>query len=100
MAELSQGDCDIVKNHPLTDSVDRLRGVFQEAKRIFESRLISYDGAVDSLDQLYQNVISKLVHALQGEDAAYSLRSRTRDGNMAPDPAHQFERLQKAKRKL
>ncbi|KGY15753.1 hypothetical protein PABG_11414 [Paracoccidioides brasiliensis Pb03] len=97
MAELSQGDGDIIKNHPLTDSVDSLRGVLQEAEKIYESRLISYDGAVDNLDQLYQNVISKLVYTLQGEGAAYSLPSRINDGNMASDLAQLFERLQKAK---
>ncbi|KGQ00822.1 hypothetical protein PAAG_12517 [Paracoccidioides lutzii Pb01] len=61
-----------------------------------EWRLISYVGAVDSLDQLYQNAISKLVYTLQGEDAAHSLRSRISDGNMTSDLAHLFERVQRA----
>ncbi|OJD12100.1 hypothetical protein AJ78_07249 [Emergomyces pasteurianus Ep9510] len=57
--------------------VDRLQRVLQEAEKIYESRsrLISYNGPADSLDQLYLNVISKLLSALQGEDAAYSLHS-------------------------
>ncbi|EDN02615.1 predicted protein [Histoplasma mississippiense (nom. inval.)] len=97
MAGLSQEDRIIIKNHPLTNLVDRLRDALQEAERIYESRLISYDGAVDSLDQLFQNVISKLVYTLQGEGAAYSLPSRINDGNMASDLAQLFERLQKAK---
>ncbi|EDN08448.1 predicted protein [Histoplasma mississippiense (nom. inval.)] len=97
MAGLSQEDRNIVENHPLTNLVDRLREALQEAERIYESRLISYDGAVDNLGQLYQNVISKLVYTLQGEGAAYSLPSRINDGNMASDLAQLFERLQKAK---
>ncbi|EDN08106.1 predicted protein [Histoplasma mississippiense (nom. inval.)] len=96
MAVLSQEDRNIIKNHPLTDSVDRLQGVLQEAEKIYESHLISYNGAVDSLDQVYQNAISKLLSALQGEDAAYSLRSRMSNGDMVSDLAHLVERLRKA----
>ncbi|EGC46848.1 serine/threonine protein kinase Sgk2 [Histoplasma capsulatum var. duboisii H88] len=97
MAGLSQEDRNIIKNHPLTNLVDDLRGALQEAERIYESRLISYDGAVDSLDQLYRNAISKLVYTLQGEGAAYSLPSRISDGDVASDLAQLFERLRKAK---
>ncbi|OJD13926.1 hypothetical protein ACJ73_09140, partial [Blastomyces percursus] len=96
MAGLSQEDRNIIKNHLLTDSVDRLRDVLQEAEEIYESRLISYDGADVSLDQLYRNAISKLLSALQGEDAAYSLRSRMSTGDMVSDLAHLVERLRKA----
>ncbi|OJD10190.1 hypothetical protein ACJ73_09900, partial [Blastomyces percursus] len=96
MAGLSQDDRNIIKNHPLTNLVDRLQGTLQEAERIYKSRLSS-DGADESLDQLYRTAISKLLSALQGEDAAYSLRSRMSDGNMASDLAHLVERLQKAK---
>ncbi|EDN11291.1 predicted protein [Histoplasma mississippiense (nom. inval.)] len=95
MAGLSQEDRNIIKNHPLTNLVDRLRGALQEAERIYESRLI-YDGADESLDQLYRNAISKLLSALQGEDAAYSLRSRVSNGDMVSDLAHLVERLRKA----
>ncbi|KAL2359355.1 hypothetical protein RJZ56_007796 [Blastomyces dermatitidis] len=97
MAELSQGDRDIIKNHPLTDSVNSLQGMLQEAEKIYESHLISYNGAVDNLDQLYQNVISKLVYTLQGEGAAYNLPSRINEGDVASDLAQLFERLRKAK---
>ncbi|EQL31229.1 hypothetical protein RJZ57_005067 [Blastomyces gilchristii] len=91
MAELSQGDRDIIKNHPLTNSVNSLQGVLQEAEKIYESR------PLNSLDQLYQGATSGLLSALQGEDAAYSLRSRMSDGNVASDLAQLVERLQKAK---
>ncbi|EDN06004.1 predicted protein [Histoplasma mississippiense (nom. inval.)] len=97
MAGLSQEDRNIIKNHPLTKSVNHLQGVLQEAEKIYESRLISYDGPVDSLDQLYRNAISKLLSALQGEDAAYKLRSRISDRKLVSDIAHLVERLQKVK---
>ncbi|KMP05977.1 hypothetical protein CIRG_05658 [Coccidioides immitis RMSCC 2394] len=96
MAELSQGDRNIIKNHPLTNSFSYLRDVLQEAEKIYESRL-SCDGSEDSLDQLYRNAISKLLSALQGEDAAYSLRSRMSNGDMVSDLAHLVKRLRNAK---
>ncbi|OAX85001.1 hypothetical protein ACJ72_00626 [Emergomyces africanus] len=73
MAELSPGDRDIIKNHPVTHSVDSLQVVLQEAENIYELRLISYKGAgsVDNPDQLYGGVTSGPLSALQGEDAAY-----------------------------
>ncbi|KKZ65062.1 hypothetical protein EMCG_01302 [[Emmonsia] crescens] len=88
MAEISQGDLDIIKNHPLTE-IGRLRGVLQEAEKIHDSRLISYDGADDNgLDQLYCNTISKLLSTLQGENAAYNIRSRMSNKDMVSDLAH------------
>ncbi|KKZ62396.1 hypothetical protein EMCG_03191 [[Emmonsia] crescens] len=97
MVELSQEDRNIIKNHPLTDSVDRLRGVLQEAEKIYESRLISYEGAIDSLDQLYQGVTLALLSALQKEGVACNLHSRIDDGKLESDLEHLVERLKKAK---
>ncbi|KAG5294724.1 hypothetical protein I7I48_11376 [Histoplasma ohiense] len=95
MAGLSQEDREFIKNHPLTNLADPLRGALQEAERIYESRLISYDGAVDSLDQLYRNAISKLLSALQGEESALNIRSRISNGNVASDLANLFTSLQR-----
>ncbi|EER42840.1 conserved hypothetical protein [Histoplasma capsulatum H143] len=95
MAGLSQEDREFIKNHPLTNLADPLRGALQEAERIYESRLVSYDGAVDSLDQLYRNVISKLLSALQGEEAALNIRSRISNGNVGSDLANLFTSLQR-----
>ncbi|EEH45957.2 uncharacterized protein PADG_02107 [Paracoccidioides brasiliensis Pb18] len=96
MAGLSQQDRNIIKNHPLAKLVDLLRGALQEAEKVYESCLI-YDGVDESLDQLYRNVKSKFLSALQGEDAAYSLRSRMSNGTMVSDLAAYFvRRLQKA----
>ncbi|KAI1932495.1 hypothetical protein LOZ66_006855, partial [Ophidiomyces ophidiicola] len=96
MAELSPDEKSIIKDHSLTDSLHDLRGLLQEAENIYVSRLISYNGSVDSLDKLYQNAISKLLSALQGEDAAFNLRSRSADHNVASDLADLFKRLQRA----
>ncbi|EEH18170.2 hypothetical protein PABG_00733 [Paracoccidioides brasiliensis Pb03] len=97
MAGLSQEEHNIIKNHPLTDSVHRLQVVLREAEKLYELHLISHDGAVGSLDHLYRGATSALLSALQGEDAAYNLRSRMSDGNMASDLAHLVERLQRTK---
>ncbi|EEH17372.1 hypothetical protein PABG_07368 [Paracoccidioides brasiliensis Pb03] len=91
MKGLSQEDRNIIKNHPLTNSVNHLQAALQEVEKIYESHRTPYDG------QLYQNVISKLVYALQGEGAAYSLPSRINEGDVASDLAQLFERLRKAK---
>ncbi|KGQ01898.1 hypothetical protein PAAG_11288 [Paracoccidioides lutzii Pb01] len=94
MAGLSQEDRNIIKNHPLTDSVDIFRRMLQEVENYYELHL----GAVDSLDQLYRGVTSALLTALQGEGAAYNLRSRmSDDGNVASDLAHLVKRLQNPK---
>ncbi|OJD14653.1 hypothetical protein ACJ73_09058 [Blastomyces percursus] len=95
MAGLSQEDRNIIKKHPLTNLVDRLRGALQEAESIYESRLI-HDGADESLGQLYRNAISKLLSALLGEEAALNIRSRISDGNVASDLAILFTGLQRA----
>ncbi|KAG5302196.1 serine/threonine protein kinase Sgk2 [Histoplasma ohiense] len=97
MAGLSQEDRNIIKNHPLTSSVNHLQGVLQEAEKIYESRLISYDDAVDSLDQLYRGATSGLLSVLQKEGAACNLHSRIGDGKLESDLGHLVERLKKTK---
>ncbi|EEH33159.1 hypothetical protein PAAG_04212 [Paracoccidioides lutzii Pb01] len=91
MAGLSQEDRKIIKNHPLANLVDHLRGALQQAERQY-----AYDGADESQDQLYRNAISKLLSALQGEEAALNIRSRISDGNVASDIANLFTSLQRA----
>ncbi|KAK2804114.1 hypothetical protein FQN50_006742 [Emmonsiellopsis sp. PD_5] len=95
MAELSQEDRGIIKNHPLTGSVGGLRGVLQEAEEIYQRRGISYDGPADgpadSLDQLYRNAILKLLSALLGETAA----DRLSNGDVASDLADLFKHVRK-----
>ncbi|EGE84693.2 hypothetical protein BDDG_07638 [Blastomyces dermatitidis ATCC 18188] len=91
MAGLSQEDRNIIKNHPLANLVDHLRGTLQQAERQYEK-----DGADESQDQLYRNAISKLLSALQGEEAALNIRSRISDGKVASDLAILFMSLQRA----
>ncbi|OJD26084.1 hypothetical protein ACJ73_02545 [Blastomyces percursus] len=69
MAGLSQEYRNIIKNHPLTILVDRLRGALQEAEK----------------------------NKSRGEGAAYSLPSRINDGDVASNLAQLFERLRKVK---
>ncbi|OJD25347.1 hypothetical protein ACJ73_03284 [Blastomyces percursus] len=87
MEGLSQEDRDIIKNHPLINLVNRLRGALQDTEKIYESRLI-YDGADERLDQFYRNAISKLLSALQGQDAADSLSNRDVVSDLADSLKH------------
>ncbi|OJD21424.1 hypothetical protein ACJ73_07236 [Blastomyces percursus] len=90
MAGLSQEDHNIIKKHPLAN-LDHLRGALQQAERQYEK-----DGADESQNQLYRNAISKLISALQGEEAAFNFRSRISDGDVASDLAILFMTLQRA----
>ncbi|KAF3484188.1 uncharacterized protein GIQ15_03512 [Arthroderma uncinatum] len=78
MAELSQHEASIIESNPLA-SLDRVRGLLQEAEQVYESRITSYNGSADGLDLLYRKTISRLFTALQGEEAAFNLHSRTAD---------------------
>ncbi|OJD28400.1 hypothetical protein ACJ73_00178 [Blastomyces percursus] len=89
MAGLSQEDRNIIKNHPVTNLIDRLRGALQEAERQYEK-----NGADESHDQIYRNAISKLLSALLGEEAALNIRSRISDGNVASDLAILYDDYQ------
>ncbi|KMP09333.1 hypothetical protein CIRG_09503 [Coccidioides immitis RMSCC 2394] len=82
MAELSPAEESIIKEHPLAGSLSNLCSLLQEAETIYESHQTSSDTAINSLDQLYQNALSKLLHALLGGDAAFNLRSRIADQNI------------------
>ncbi|EDN05678.1 predicted protein [Histoplasma mississippiense (nom. inval.)] len=87
MAELSDHDCDIIANHPLSDSLYRLQDLLQEAEQ-------KYNDTTDPRDEICQQAISKLLTTLMGERAAFKLGSRTGDENLASDLASLFRRLQ------
>ncbi|EEH42949.2 uncharacterized protein PADG_07769 [Paracoccidioides brasiliensis Pb18] len=87
MVELSPDETAIIKKHPLTKSFSDLHGLLQEAERTHASWSISDDGATDKRVQLHRNAITKLLSALQGEDAAFNLRSRITDQNIDSDLA-------------
>ncbi|KAI1969878.1 hypothetical protein LOZ53_006367 [Ophidiomyces ophidiicola] len=96
MTELSPDENSIIEHHSLNHLVHDLRGLLEEAENIYASRLISYDGSIDSLDTLYQNAISKLILALQGQDAAFNLRSRIADQKVDSDLAELYLGLRRA----
>lgn len=97
MVDLSQDDRDIIKRYPLNDSLDKLGDLLQEAEKVYDSRLMFYDGASDSLDHLYRSAITKLVYALQGTDAALNLSSQINDQKADSDLANLYTRLRKEK---
>ncbi|KMW68999.1 hypothetical protein BDDG_13193 [Blastomyces dermatitidis ATCC 18188] len=87
MAELSDHDCDIITNLPLSNSLYRLQDLLQEAEQ-------KYNDTSDPRDEICQQAISKLLTTLMGERAAFKLGSRTGDENLASDLASLFRRLQ------
>ncbi|OJD09813.1 hypothetical protein ACJ73_10078, partial [Blastomyces percursus] len=87
MAELSDHDCDIIANLPLSNSLYRLQDLLQEAEQ-------KYNDTADPRDEICQQAISKLLTTLMGERAAFKLGSRTGDENLASDLASLFRRLQ------
>ncbi|KAM5499615.1 hypothetical protein McanMca71_006189 [Microsporum canis] len=95
MAELSSEEISIIKDHPLTGSLNSLCQLLQETEKAYESLLISEEGAVDSLNRLYRNALSKLVLALIDEAAAYNLHSRIADQNVESDLIDLFKHLRR-----
>ncbi|KAN0073910.1 hypothetical protein V8E54_007847 [Elaphomyces granulatus] len=94
MANLSQDDRDVIVNHPLNNSLDRLQDLLRDTEKSYESRLISYDGAVENPGQTYQKAISRLLGTLLIEDTAFNLRSKTSSRNVASELSFLFGRIQ------
>ncbi|OJD27201.1 hypothetical protein ACJ73_01406 [Blastomyces percursus] len=97
MVDISPDDRDVIERYPLNDSLDRLSDLLQEAEKVYDSRLISYDDGSDSLDHLYRSAITKLVYTLQGTDAALNLSSQINDQKADSDLADLYTRLRKEK---
>ncbi|KAK2812070.1 hypothetical protein FQN50_001781 [Emmonsiellopsis sp. PD_5] len=89
MAQLSQDELAIITKYPLSDSLNRVRGLLHEAE---QPLLTSYDGADDAITR--QMAISKLLIALTDEKAAFNLRSPIRTGNLASELSRLFIRVQ------
>lgn len=94
MARLSQAELSVITKYPLADSLDRVRGLLQEAER--PSLTSSYDGGNDEEDpdELRQAAVSKLLIALMGEKAAFNLKPRTSSKNVASELSRLFTRIQ------
>ena len=93
MTSLSEHNRDIIARHPLNNLLDRLRDLIRGAEESYESHIISYVGAVDRIDQTYQKVISRLLYALQGEEAAFNLCLKTSSRDVASELADLFKRI-------
>ncbi|EGD97738.1 FunK1 protein kinase [Trichophyton tonsurans CBS 112818] len=89
MVDLSPDDLDVMERYPLSGSLDKLGELLQDAEKVYNSQ------RSDSLDRLYRNAISKLVHTLQGAEAACHLRSWINDEKINIDLSDLFSSLQK-----
>ena len=92
MVSLSDDDLQIVKDHPLSDSLDRLRASLESVERSY-SVAGSLDGVDDRFAQHCQNVVSRLLHALQGEEAAFNLQSSISSRDVASELSDLFKRV-------
>jgi hypothetical protein len=78
MANLFQDDRNIIEQHPLDNSLDRLRDTLRKEEE-------SYDAADDDSTQKLQKAISGLLGALLLSEAAGHLASRTESREIATD---------------
>ena len=87
MANLSDDDRKIIEEHPLGNTLDRLRDALQNAEQ-------SYDAASGEPDIRAQKAISRLLSTLLGHEVALDLRSQTSNQNVASELATLFGRIQ------
>ncbi|OJD20317.1 hypothetical protein ACJ73_08347 [Blastomyces percursus] len=83
MASLSEDDHKVIKDHPLDDSLDKLRRSLLDVERSY-SVVSSFDGP-DDKSELCQKAVSQLLSAFIETDAAFILRSRISSGNVASE---------------
>jgi hypothetical protein len=93
MASLLEDDRKVVEDHPLYDSLDRLRKSLEDVERSY-SILSQLDGTDDVSEQL-QDVVSHLLNTLTGTKAAFKLHSKTSSLDVASEMARLFERVRK-----
>lgn len=91
MANISQDDRDIIAKYPLSNSLDHLQGLLQDAEGSYMSDLNLNDSAINDLSQIYQKVISRLLSTLQGEETAFSLRSKISSRDIASELSDLFK---------
>ncbi|KAM5469182.1 hypothetical protein MauCBS54593_004534 [Microsporum audouinii] len=95
MTNLSQDDRNTIEKYPFNNSLDHLEDLLQDTEKLYETCPISYDGAVDGLDEACQKTVSRLLFSLQGTEAAFALQSGTSARNIAAEIALLFERVQR-----
>ena len=93
MANLSQSDLDIVAEHPLDKCLDYLQNPLRKAEQNHRSGSLPYDGVANSQDQGPQKAISRLLYTLQGHEAAFNLRSKIGNGDLASELSSLFRRV-------
>ena len=88
MANLSQVDRAIIAKHPLESSLTHLHDLLQKVEQTYEPNSTSYDDSA-------RKAISRLLSALLGHEAAFDLRSKTGNKNIASELSTLFGRVQR-----
>lgn len=81
MANLSQNNCNIIAKHFLNKCLDYLQKSLRKAEQNYKPSLISY------------KTISRLLYILQGHEAAFNLRSKIENKNLAFELFWLFKRV-------
>ena len=93
MTNLLQSDLDIIAEHPLNKCLDYLQDPLRKAEQNHRSNFLSYDGVVNSQDQEFQKKISRLLYILQDHKAAFNLRSKIENEDLASELSTLFRRV-------
>lgn len=97
MANLSQRDLEIIVEYPLDKCLDYLQDPIRKAEQYHTSGSLPYDGIVNSQDQGPQKAISRLLYTLQGHEAAFNLRSKIGNDNVATELSKLFGLIQRGR---
>ncbi|KAI4219804.1 MAG: hypothetical protein L6R40_008711 [Gallowayella cf. fulva] len=93
MANLSQGDRNIIAEHSLDKWLDHLRDPLRRAEQNNKPGSPLHDGIVNRPDQGPQKAISRLLGALQVHEVALDLRSKIGDSDIASELSELFKRV-------
>ena len=93
MANLSQGDRNIIAEHPLDKWLDHLRDPLRRAEQNNKPGSPLHDGIVNRPDQGPQKAISRLLSALQVHEVALDLRSKIGNNDKASELSKLFKRV-------
>lgn len=93
MVNLSQNDRNIIVDHPLGRDLDHLQERLRKAEQNYQPGPIPYNGPLTE-DQRRREAISSLLVALMGQTAAYNLRSKIGNCNIATELSKLFGLVQ------
>lgn len=85
MVQSSQDDRKIIDKYPFGDSLDFLRDRLKEADS---------SASTATATITFQNATSRLLLILMGHEAAFNLKARTSNGNLASELSQVFGRIQ------